>query len=368
MIYINGEELDLSNENQDYKFAPIVQDYFAYISELKERFGNSITYWTKQRPKRDEKTGNLRRVSLKSWPNIQSGVRFSIGKTNHGPYSLVYSVDQVEIVNKIPKVTERNFLVRDGERAINLDNEPDFAYFLQFHNVVRAGQFYVHDIAKTATQKASAYKSEQKVRDLLWSEHSPLSQDIESLKKIARRWGLSNIDKRTPDEIRVELFESVMSGDEAKKQNKHIRGVQEFLVDTQLGANVKAGELVSIAEDRSVLVYNSTHSEYQIVYPGRLVPVTFFPTAPDQSHRKRDSLIDALVMDDSLMIRLERSLDIKHEDSHVDFDIEDIDSYKYPELQAKGAALGIKVTGIRKEDLKANIIEAVRANMEADIG
>ena len=360
MIYLQGKELDVSNESKDYPFAPIVTDYHAYIKDLKGRLGNTVVYYTRQRPKRDPKTGNLRPVPLKSWPKIQSGVKFEIiGKERPmGPYSMVYNESQVKIEKEMPILDELNFLVREGEHSVDLDRDGDFAYFLHHHNVCRSGELYIHDPAKTAHDKASAYRRTQKVTDLLFSEYSPLNKNPDNLRSVARRWGIGNVDKLSVDEIAVELNDKVLGNEEARKRNPALRGVNEFLKDTQLGAGVKAGELAAIAEEKGVLKFNQTHSEYQIIYPGRTQATPFFTIPPEKIPSKADYLIDALVMDDQLMRKLESLVGIEPKDKVVQFEIDKLGDYKYPELQTIASSLGIKPIGKKTEELKEAIREA----------
>ncbi len=368
MIYLNGEELDTSNRKADYKFSHIVADYLVYTEQLKERFGHSVTYLTKQRPERDEKTGNMRSVALKSWPKLQSGIRISVkekGKLiEKGPYTMVWNDSQVEILNNIPILGEKNFLVKEGLLTVDLRTDPDKAYFLQFHNVCRSGEFYIDDPAKNAREEVAGYKEEQKVRDFMFSSYSPIAKNDAILFKVARRWGLPNVEDRTPDEVKLELFDIVMSQEEAKKRNPNVRGVSEFLQDTQLGAGVKAGELVSLAEDKGVLTYSVPRGEYQIMMPGRTVTEPYFQIPPDKLHRKRDYLIETLTMDDSLMVKLERSLGIEEDDKSVQFDVSNVNNYKYAELQTFAASFGIKSMGVKKVDLIAALVETAQASVE----
>lgn len=360
MLYLNAKELDLSNESKDYEFAPIVADYYAYITELKSRFGSNVLYFTRQRPKRDEKTGNLRPVPLRSWPKTQTGVRIEIlGRDRPiGPFSLVYSKEQLEVEKGKPILNDKNFLVREGELTVDLTNEPDFAYFLHFHNVMRSGELYINDPARTANARADEFKRKQKVSDLLFSEYSPLNKDPEKLKTVSRRWGLSGVDVLTHNEIAVSLYDMVMGNEEAKKRNPGLRGVNEFLKDTQLGASVKAGELVSIAEDKGVLKYNQTHAEFQIIYPGRLAATPYLSVPPEKIGIMRDYLIDALVMDDQLMRKLEGVIGIEPKDREVAFEMDKLDDYKYPELQSIAASYGLKPIGKKTAELKEMIREA----------
>ena len=359
MIYLNGDELDLSNESKDYKFAPIVADYYAYVSELKSRFGSSVLYYTKQRPRRDEKTGNLRPVPLKSWPKTQTGVRFSIqGKDKPmGPYSMIYSQEQLEVEKGKPDLKDKNFQVREGELTVNLDRDADFAYFLSCHNVMRSGELYINYPARTANERASEFKRKQKVTDLLFSEYSPLNKNPDNLKMVARRWGLGNLDALTHDEIAVYLYYMVISGEEAKKRNPSVRGVNDFLKDTQLGASVKAGELVSIAEEKGVLRFNQTHGEYEILYPGRQAYSRYFSIPPEKMGNKSECLIDALVMDDQLVRKLEGVIGVEPDDRTVAFEMDKLDDYKYPELQSIAASFGMKPIGKKTAELKEMIRE-----------
>lgn len=368
MFYLNGKEVDFSNENKDYAYASIVADYHAYIAELKKRFGSNVIYLTKKQPARDKKTNNLRPVPLKSWPKMQTGVYMQVKENDKlvkkGPYSMVWNNGQVEIKNKMPQMEEKNFLVREGSKTVNLDTEPDFAYFLQFHNVVRSGEFYIFDPAKTAREKAVLYKEEQKVRDLIFSEFSPLQSNFNQLKVVARRWGVSGVDTRSPEEVSVDLFETVMAQESAKKRNPHIRGIKEFLADTQLGASVKAGALISLAEEKQILKYNPNQGEYQILFAGRTAAVPYLTIPQEQIHRKGDFLIDALVMDDSLMLKLESAVGVEKKERSVEVDISRIGEYKYQELQTIAATMGIKAIGVKQADLIELIKEKAQAGVE----
>ena len=365
MIYINGKELDFSNEAKDYEFRDLVDDYNAYIDALKGRHGDYITYITRQRPRRDAKTGNLRPVPLKSWPKIQSGIRIEVrGKDRpRGPYSIVWDKQQVLVKDNIPQLEEKNFLVKEGQLSIDLKTNGDFAWFLQYHNVVRTGEFFIYDPAKTAHDKADRYRKEQKVRDLLFSEYSPLNKDESKLHAVARRWGIGQLDRLTRDQIAVELFEKVIGNEEAMKKNPNLRGVQEFLSDTNLGASVRAGELVSLAKEQGILKFNKTHSEYQLIFPGRTQGTPYFSIPAEKIHTMDDYLIDSLVIDDQLMRKLESALGVEDERKEVAFEIDKLEDYGFKELQTIAASMGIKAIGIKKEQLKQDIIEAYQSTV-----
>jgi hypothetical protein len=369
MLWINDKEIDLSNNKKDYEYADVVADFNSYIGDLRNRFGSSVVYVTRQKPVRDPKTNNLRPVPLKSWPKIQPGVRMTVKDKDgqlvtKGPYTLVWNYENVEIEKGVPKLFEKNFIVKEGLITVDLDARPDFAYFLQFHNVVRSGELSINDPARTATDKVKKFEREQKVRDALFSQHSPLNKNVNNLRTIARRWGLQGVDSRTPDEIRVDLFETVMGSEERRVRNRNLRGIDAFLSDTNLGAGVKAGELVVVAEEKGVLKYNATHGEYEILMPGRQVASPFFPVAPERLANKREALIEALVLDDPLMMKLEAALGLNQEEKSVYVDLDTIDEVKYQDLQKIAASLGLKAIGKNKDELKEMIIEKVHAGAE----
>jgi hypothetical protein len=275
-----------------------------------------------------------------------------------GPYSIVYNKHQLPVEKNIPQLEDKNFIIREGELTVNLVTDGDFAYYLHYHNVMRSGELFIHDPARTATERATEFKRKQKVSDLLFSDHSPLNKDPEKMKTVARRWGIGNIDNLTHDEIAVDLYDMVLGNEEAKKKQSHLRGVNEFLKDTQLGAGVKAGELVSLAEEKKVLRYNSTHGEYQIIYPGRQAATTLIGVPPEKFGIKRDFLIDALVMDDQLMRKVEGVLGKEPDERIVQFEIDKLDDYKYQELQSIASSFGMKPIGIKTAELKEMIREA----------
>ena len=187
MIYIDSKAVDFSRKEDTYQFKGVVREYHATISELKNRHGKTIMYNTKA-PTKDELTGNLRPHKPYSFPN-KAIVNFN----GDGEKVWVYSKSGASIKDGVVQPTEISFLVTNGTLNIDLESDPDFAYFLTKHNDVQRGTLKLYDADKINDDIAERRMKEAEFNRLVYDPVSPLFSDRNKLMLIAKRWGVSGV-------------------------------------------------------------------------------------------------------------------------------------------------------------------------------
>jgi len=195
MIYINDVLVDFRNNDENYRFKDIVADYNKTIQNLKECHGNVVLFKTKA-PIKDPKTGNLRPYKPYSWPN-----KLVLVNEEHGTEVWKYSRSGALIKDGAVELAETHFQVLRGSLHVNLTQEADFAFFLTKHDAVKSGRLKLHDSQKINDELAEQRIKDAKFHGLLYNPDSPLFSDRKRLRMIAQKWGISDVDALSDNEI-----------------------------------------------------------------------------------------------------------------------------------------------------------------------
>lgn len=354
MLYVNNKFLNLDSKVSD-EFDAIRKDYNQKISSLKLRFGDYVTLKTRTQPVRN--SSGL----LEPWKVVTAPLKQTVAG-NNGSEEWLYtkSIPAIKDNYVVPDTLQE--MIQYGELKISLDDDPDKAYFFIYkHEYVKSGKLYIVDLKKDEEDKAEARAKEADLNSLIYGSQSALNLDKEKLRVVAKRWGVGNVEKMTPAQIKNALYDVVREGEYLKKTNSDRRGIYEFVEDCRIGNEVMIGSVIQEAIDQQLLYYNTETRQWCMDYKdGGKHPVLLAVSAYD-SPLAREVLINTLAIDPVTFNTLTKALG-REEDKHVVKgmsidDIENIDDYAILKEQAK--LLNITIHGMKKEDLKASILQAM---------
>jgi len=290
MIYVNSERVDLSDTSQSYKFKDIVSEYYDTVTRLKERHGKTLTLKTRQPNRKDKVTGNIRPYKPYSFP-----YKTVVGTRNTGEQVWIYSKSGAQIENGVVKPNESHFQILKGNLHVDLEEDPDFAFFLTKHNAVKRGILQIYDPQAINDSVAEKRIQEAKFNNLIYSPTSVLFEDISKLRLIAKKWGIENVEKRSTNELRNNLYDVVTSGEVLKQRDASSRGVAEFLDDVDDGDALNVADVMQTAIDRKVLYLDRETSEWKLLVNKEHMPVSIMMVNSQDHHRARQVLLDYLM-------------------------------------------------------------------------
>jgi len=381
MITINGKIVDFTNKDPKYRFAGVVDEYHKTIKQFKETHGTGVLFQTPAHKARiDPVTKIARPYKPFSWPYKTTVV------TDDGTQDWVYSKSAPTIKDGIATPNEPSFIIPRGEIYVSLDEDPDKVYFL---TKIRAfnrkpPRLWVYNPAVEEESIATKRANESKINDLIYSEHSPLSVDLEKLKMIASKWGVANVDKKTTAGIKNALYDAVMSGEANRKRHKaDARGVEDFVADIGGSDAVRVGAIAQNAIDAGVLTYNRSNGRWMLTVAKGQQPIVIMTAGSVGGDEARSRLIDYLVKSkaDTDLIDKAAKGEAKVEHGRIkdvepgeeiilpeDVDLDNIDSVDgsgkhvvtHQMLQKAGKALAVNTFGMKTEDMRA----AVREKLE----
>jgi hypothetical protein len=371
MLYINSERVDFKNNDPDYKFSAEVKDYKKTIDAFRERHGQVLLYET-PKPKIDPQTGNRRPYKGYSWPSkaIVSGTT--------GEDVWVYSKVSAPKKDGIIEHTE-NIQVTRGSLYIDLDSDPDFAYFITKHRSTQRGILKLYDPKALNREIAEKRVEAAKFHNLIYDPRSVLFENTAKLRMIAKKWGLSNVDSKENDEVRNNIYDVVMNGEDAKKKDHTTRGVKEFMEDFNLEEDVKVGADIQTAIDRKALYLDGVNGEWMLVVSKDQMPMSIMKVPDIAPSKAKDALIDYLKINpydlETINKVLKGSVTIKHgqvvdkDPNEVDVnrilqtpeEVDDCDNWTT--LQKNAVHHGFYKVGLGKVDVKKMLKEKMLKEM-----
>lgn len=351
MLYINNKYFNLDEKAND-EFNEIRKDFHFRINTLKKKFGDSITLETRNKPKRNP-SGLLEPWQIFTVPLKQ------VVKGNKGSEEWLYSesIPKMENGYVVPDTVQE--IVRYGKIDINLNDQPDKAYFLLHkHIFVKNGELKLVDLAADEEKVAEEREREAELHNVIYGKHSALNLDKSKLNLIAMRWGLRGVESLTPAQIKNKLYDAVIDSDAKAKKDGRYRTILDFLDDCRLDNSVKIGAVIQEAMDKGFLVFKEDSRQWCIDYQdGGVTPVLLSISAGDLVN-KREILISHLSIDYKSLEKLENVMGKKIEGSAsqiLDPDIiEKLDNMDALRKQAK--LLGINTFQMNRDTMKKEIL------------
>lgn len=270
MIYVNGKILDFTNKDPQYQFASIVKDYHGTIADLKSKHGDAVLFQTPSaKPRIDLQTKRQRPPKPYSWP-YKTNIT-----TPDGTQSWVYSKSAVSVKDGVVEPTEPNFIIAGGDRTVSLTEDPDLVFFLTKIRAFQRGKLWIYNPKELEDARANELMKEAKVRDMIYSEHSPLNVDVSLLRSIAGKWGVANVETTSLNGLRNSLHDLVIAGQSNKKKRKdNARGIDDFLSDCGGGESVKIGADIQAALDQGALRFNRNGGVWELFISKGEKPMT----------------------------------------------------------------------------------------------
>lgn len=360
MIYINGKLVDFSNRKDDYEFKAVVDDYHKTIDELNERHKGVIRFVTREPVRIDPLTKMQRRPKGYSWLT-----KAKVVAPGHGQQVWVYTTNTPRTVNGIAEPEPQSFQVSRGEVSYRIDEEPEFVYFLTKHRAVKRGVLSIYDPEKLEREKATARKMETKFKDLIYSDNSPLTEDEEKLRMIARKWGIDGVDEKSADSIRNALYDKVLNEEDKRKRGRGDHGIEEFISDFEFGDTVQIGAAVQRALDKGALSFNKESNEWLLSVQKDQMPLSLMMVQAYDVDRARDKLVQYLNRNKEDYEVLQRVLKgdavLKYGQVHEKGTVEvtqevnltNLDKATYQDMQKAAKELGLNVWGKKADEMRA---------------
>jgi len=349
MLFLNNKLVNFENPAPEHQ--KVADDYHTKVKELKSRFGTSVTVISRKTP-RVNSTGLVEPISNSTIP-LNVAV---IGKNGREEWLYCENIPEIKDGVAIPETRQR--IVRYGELLINLEEEPDFAYFfLEKHGMIKKGKYHIVDEEATERAKAAKRIEETKLSDAIYGEASQLNIDINFLRLIAKRWGIGNADNLTKAVLQNMLFDTV-GATSAKKEGRKIEDFLKDVKGTDASA-LKVAATVRDAIDANIVVFDQVDKRWLINYQDGTEKTLMSVSIEDLS-KKDEILILYLQSDNHLYSLLVSAMGKGENKVQISIDKEAVrNTDDISALRAYAKSLGINSFAKQKEAVRAEILEAL---------
>ena len=153
-------------------------------------------------------------------------------------------------------VLSRTAKFMGSDMVLSTKEDMDLIYFLvRLSEQYKRGDFIIDDPKKMARATADAKRTAAAINTALYGALSPLADDA-TMKEVAASWGLSNVDKKSGDEVRIEFEALLPKMDKAKKKNHRAKGSKEFLASLgNIDDEMRKRGLIRRGEDKGYIKY-----------------------------------------------------------------------------------------------------------------
>jgi len=304
MLYINGELLNTRNRQETYGRSDLVKTYHETIASLRGQFGDVLRVQTSQKMRVDAKTGFPR------YPGTRGLILQKAVATDSGMDEFVYSPTLLKVDDGVVKLKEPSLLVLRGETYIDIAKNPDLAFYCIHTGVVAKngnlpGKFHIVDIEGMQRDEAEKIRIEGRFANLIFS-----AIPEGNLRTLAKSWGISDVDSKPLDSVRVELHTKVLADEKSKLSGGRgdFRGIREFIESSEVRFYDQVAALVSDAEDKKVLLYNEVDRRWEIDYKDNTTPYILKEMAGSEFGNPTESLIKFLVAEADKLNKLENAI------------------------------------------------------------
>ena len=259
MILLDRVPLDYQSINDEkakhYDFA---KEYDNTLTYLKERFPKGTIYFKRKGAQKYTKgTDSLgHEVPKMAEPIVPWRIPLtgSIATGTKGTHEWSCCLNAPEPkANGLWDMGRTRAITIKGSLAVNIKEKPDLAFFLY-----RVSRFVTKGLIAVADPRAEDEERGEKNRMLterkmaVWSM---LSED-DKLKRMARAYGITDVDDKQPNAIREELESLLETNDKLKRQNPAIKGTKEFLEEMKVTDGVLLRAFVQQAIDEKKLTWS----------------------------------------------------------------------------------------------------------------
>jgi hypothetical protein len=258
MILVNNAILNVKKTDKDYDLASYAKEYQEGVSALRVRFPSGIIQLQQNGYPRINKSLD---PEFPDMPEVAPPTYFKLTRTDPNGVIWGYCKGRPKIeANGLASVPEGdNWDVVDGEiLSINLNEKPDYAFFIMYKSNLLKGVLHIHDPQGERLKELQEKNDNIKVQSLIWSD-----LEDNKLRTVAQAWGVSGVDKKEILVIKDELEKKILSMDADKKkhpENLMLRGVAEFISDTKTDEVTRPKAIVQMAFDSGKLKFRPTDS------------------------------------------------------------------------------------------------------------
>lgn len=260
MILCNGNKLDVSILNDPSKkgTAEYLQAKFykEKVDELRETYGKQMRVVDTNQP-RTCKGADSRGVDIPNMKEPDTMVLIPLERYYADPergrekWSCCLSTPKL-LPNNMWDLGDKRSLTIKGDKIIDLTTDADLAFYLTYiHGGIKKKKFKIDDPKLTARQIGDKRREAIKRETAIWQ----MLTDDDKLKTIAQAYGVPDVYKKEPDNIRVELEKLLEVNDKRKKQDRSVRGTAEFLEELKFNDAVILRAFVQNAIDDKVLTW-----------------------------------------------------------------------------------------------------------------
>ena len=144
---------------------------------------------------------------------------------------------------------ERSFPITDT-LVIDINNEPDFAYYVFYISKARkGGHIKVDDPKEDARRRGDLRKQKLRLDTAIWDT------DDETIIRKAQSWGVADTDKLEPNIVREELERVLAFNDDMKRKDPSYRGTEEFLAEIGITDVMRLRSFIRHWMDEGMITY-----------------------------------------------------------------------------------------------------------------
>ena len=220
------------------------------------------------------------------------------------------------------------------------ENQLDKLFFIMKKSpYLKTKVLYHYDPALIARNKVKAIELKNKVESLIFNESSPVSNNYEFLRTIAKSFGIPKIDGLDNSEVKLALLNKVLAGDDIKS-----KGAQYFIDACNMDDGVKTRAKVQDAVDKGVIRY--TPGKRQVTFASG----SEICTVDGRPEFWLDEFVKYLKENPNVLTKIVGAVS---DNKLHDFKPEDVDNIMEDRDKVKEICsdLGIRVVGRKKEDV-----------------
>lgn len=254
MLIVNNEIFN----HKDAKFKKTADRYKKLRSELESAHGKIIRFIRPVKRPRSS-TGLMEPIPYMT-VNLQANSVNPLGEAEYWLYadSLPKKKDGVFILSRTAR-----FMGED--MVLSTETDMDLIFFLHdLSQQYKQKDFVIDNPKAKARAVADKKRNDAAVNTALYGALSPLADD-EKLKNVAMSWGMSGVETKTGDQIRIE-FEGILEKmDDQKKKDHRAKGTKEFLESLgNIDDEMRKRGLIKRGEDKKYIKYDSKTYKYVV--------------------------------------------------------------------------------------------------------
>lgn len=345
-LFVNGEWFNpaLEENSQPSQHKRHKQDYDAFVEETKH-FKFPVTLKVKR--------ANKIRTDSKGTPLPPPSDNLSWKSTIQTPYGSETWIYQLAVPEKKDGEYVLNRKLGEwvrGSLIIHKSQMDKLFYFMKKSGALRRILFH-YDPAAEAGRKVAQREMEAELYFLIYNKDSELVRDPNRMRDVAKSWGVRNVDSLELSEIKTDLFEKVISGDDRRS-----RGVKAFMDAVKNKGAVSRQAKIQEAVEKRVIVFNDTDMAWKFVADGNETADICKLDTADRG-REREALIEYLsrnAMEENRILYALRTGRLS------EFTAKDVDTMSWSEMIQECKIAGIRTTGVNKEKVKDDLRDWLR--------